>query len=76
MDALLTLAAGGFAEGGGGGEAGVFGLVAVEELFDGEDLDSGILVAGQALGLVEASGDGFLDPARSRWSSARYRRRR
>ena len=60
MDALLALAAGGFAEGGGGGEAGVFGLISIEELLDGENLNLRILVAGQALGFVEAGADGFL----------------
>ena len=60
LDALLALLAGGFSEGSLAGEAGVLGLVSAEELFDGEDLEPGVLVAGQTFRLVEAGGDSFL----------------
>ena len=47
-------------EGGGGGVAGVLGLGAGEQVFDGEDLHAGEAVVREGFGGVEACFDGFL----------------
>ncbi len=63
LDALLAFSSGGVAEGLGCGEAGVVGLVSVEELLDGEeDADGGVFGQADDLVVGEFRAEGVVKP--------------